>query len=873
MLHKRFLLIFTLALAAGCTGRTEIVLGVATDLKARGQLDNVTLTASRDGIPVINHSWSLTDVPAGTFELPGSFGIYSPDGSEPRVQIDVKGFLNGNLVVDRQSLLALVSGETLFTRMALVSDCNSIDGPTCSATQSCIEGVCRDTVVNAHTFPIYSPPLVTHVACQSGAQLIVSSSGDPMPQLPGTTGCGVNEFCQEGTCYHLLRGQDAAVESGIWADQSSPVTDVLHAVWQTADGQDLFVVGDAGTILHLTGGPSTGASSWVKEPSGTLANLYGVWGSSANDVWATGTLYGSPVTASPSPAPASGILLHRTGGVWSSVAAPSTATLHAITGTGPSDVWAVGLAASASPGAFTTGGPALLHFDGSAWTQDASLSPPSSGGATGELLSIVAAPNDITAVGRGGLLVHSDGRGFVASTVAPAIGVAPVDLTGILETTANDFTLVGLGGLIGRLQGTTFTAESSGVGHDLFGIAAISPIDLVAVGDYGTIVRGTRSIAAGGTTWSSERSGTNVPLFAVSAGGQAQWVVGRTGTVRAQTSVLPGSCATDTDCSSGSFCAANATCRLQKSGSPATCDTRAGHDCLVDGCRECTSGSCSDGYCCDRGCGGLCEACDVKGAEGTCSPVLSGAPHSGFPDEASPSPSPSPLRSCGRGLCSGVCDGAKSTTVCQFPNAGMNCSGGPGCRPGGGAISSSLKDATCDNQGFCGTHTSCGLLTICNGNLCPANCMNESDCITGYYCDYSTGPSNGVGNCAPDLANGVSCRVGSDGQSVPEACISGLCAVDIKNMTDACCNSACKSTCASSTTRQDYSCTGGTCASAGAPNSCDPYNCSAATGYCTTICFCPTSGTCQDTVNCSAGNCSATTATGTGNFQGSCLGP
>ncbi len=333
---------FLCALAVGCTGRTEIVLGVATDLKARGQLDSVQLNASRDGVVVITHSWPLTDVPAGEFELPGSFGIYSPDGSEPRVQIDVQGFLNNNVGVERQSLLSLVSGQTLFSRLALVSDCNSIDGPTCSATETCIEGVCRQVTVDAHTFPTFSTPLVTHIACQSGAQLIVSSSGAPMPLLSAGATCGPNQFCQEGTCYRVLKDQDAAVESGLWTDQAAPVTDVLHGVWQSPDGQDLFAVGDAGTILHLTGGPSTGASSWAKEPSGTLANLYGVWGSSANDVWVTGTLYGSPVS-SPPPAPSTGILLHRTGGTWAAAPAPTTATLRALAGTNTNDVWAVGL--------------------------------------------------------------------------------------------------------------------------------------------------------------------------------------------------------------------------------------------------------------------------------------------------------------------------------------------------------------------------------------------------------------------------------------------------------------------------------------------------------------------------------------------------
>ena len=134
MARLRTVLLFT-ALAAGCTSRTEIVVGVATDLKARGQVDLVKFVASRNGTPLVQHEWTLSDVPAGIYELPGSFGLYSADGSEPRVELQVLGYKGKELITERDSILSLISGQTLFLRMALVSDCSALSGPTCAATE------------------------------------------------------------------------------------------------------------------------------------------------------------------------------------------------------------------------------------------------------------------------------------------------------------------------------------------------------------------------------------------------------------------------------------------------------------------------------------------------------------------------------------------------------------------------------------------------------------------------------------------------------------------------------------------------------------------------------------------------------------------
>jgi hypothetical protein len=68
-------------------------------------------------------------------------------------------------------------------------------------------------------------------------------------------------------------------------------------------------------------------SLWTSVPSGTTANLAGIWGSGPNDVWAVG---------------GSGTILHWNGSAWSSVSSCITNNLNGVWGSGANDAWAVG---------------------------------------------------------------------------------------------------------------------------------------------------------------------------------------------------------------------------------------------------------------------------------------------------------------------------------------------------------------------------------------------------------------------------------------------------------------------------------------------------------------------------------------------------
>ena len=85
------------------------------------------------------------------------------------------------------------------------------------------------------------------------------------------------------------------------------------------------------------------------------------------------------------------------------------------------------------------------------------------------------------------------------------------------------------------------------------------------------------------------------------------------------------SCTSDIYCGAGYFCAADGTCKPRR-GQGAVCDAQAGADCLVTGCRVCTTGNCEDGYCCNTTCSGACDVCNAT--PGTCTNAAKGAPGS-----------------------------------------------------------------------------------------------------------------------------------------------------------------------------------------------------------------------------------------------------
>jgi hypothetical protein len=129
-------------------------------------------------------------------------------------------------------------------------------------------------------------------------------------------------------------GGDGPPVCQTWCSESAPVAGtLLHGVYAPTP-DDVFAVGDAGTILHRHAG------AWTQMTSNVTANLRGIGGTGASDVWAVGV---------------DGTLVHYDGAAWTPVTGVTTTDLEAVYAASPTDVWIAGIQE-------------LEHLAGTTWT-------------------------------------------------------------------------------------------------------------------------------------------------------------------------------------------------------------------------------------------------------------------------------------------------------------------------------------------------------------------------------------------------------------------------------------------------------------------------------------------------------------------------
>ena len=247
-------------------------------------------------------------------------------------------------------------------------------------------------------------------------------------------------------------------------------------------------------------------SLWSPMTSNTENPLYGVWGSSATDVFAVGQGNGN------------GTILHYNGSTWSAMTIGTTNVLLGVWGSSSSDVFAVG------------GEGTILHFDGSAWSL---MNTVNVGGERYDLQSVWGSdPNNVFAIG---YLVSSSNLLFydiILRYDGTSWGLMDsysyqFRIWGVWGSSSRDVFAVGEYGTILQYNGTAWRLMSSGTTNPLYGVWGSSATDVFAVGDYGTILQ------YNGTAWRLMNSGT-VPeaLYAVwGSSANSVFAVGEYGTI------------------------------------------------------------------------------------------------------------------------------------------------------------------------------------------------------------------------------------------------------------------------------------------------------------------------------------------------------
>jgi sugar lactone lactonase YvrE len=453
----RRLLVCAALFACGCQARTEIVLGVITDLLAPDVLDTVKLmvTNSDTGQTLIERDWSIPGTPNTEFILPGSFGLYSDDGSEPRVQIDVtghKGTSDSPAIVTHRSVINLIHEQTLFLRESLVAGCQNDTDCKLEANQTCVEGRCVDNRIDARMLPKYREELITTVECDSGTRFVNTATKE---ELVPAGDCDANQLCQEGTCYT----PPAPPSAPTWHAVASNTTANLTAIIGVGSPPTLFAVGAKGTILRLGPASPTAAEDWVAENSTVTSDLFAAASNPGGVVLAVG---------------AGGVILRRDqAGTWTERPSATTADLQGVYFF-DGQAWAVGGAQGHAVVVFSTDG-------GLSWTVDGAV--PAGAGALRGISG--TGPFNIFMAGRGGTTLHLGSEGYVSgptstenftSVFAPASGGAYFAATsGALYSTTDgaELTAVDLGGNSNALT-------------DVFGFAN----EILAVGNGGAIFHG-----------------------------------------------------------------------------------------------------------------------------------------------------------------------------------------------------------------------------------------------------------------------------------------------------------------------------------------------------------------------------------------------
>ncbi|MBT9559221.1 MAG: putative metal-binding motif-containing protein, partial [Myxococcales bacterium] len=252
-------------------------------------------------------------------------------------------------------------------------------------------------------------------------------------------------------------------------------------------------------------------------------------------------------------------------------------------------------------------------------------------------------------------------------------------------------------------------------------------------------------------------------------------------------------CTTDSECSSGFFCASPNCVPKKIPGGP--CTTNA----------ECSTGYCNSGFCCTSGscCGSDLNCNDGEGCTlDYCDPTYKCATTKLTSQCATPVCNGlvfSNTKFCelGTGKCTGGgaltnCDGGNPcySYACDPAIIGNPCVASPrtGAPCGAGQSCSANKlttQSTCNGSGSClvGNVIDCpNGLTCADATACRSLCTQDTHCRAGYFCD------TGTSKCAVKVDDGGVCLAGT--QCASGYCNSGYCCTNTGSNPTCCPNAA-----------------------------------------------------------------------------------